>query len=48
MSVEEFSKKMKSIQSAILEFLEDESVEVNKYENIVNLIVDQIILIKLV
>lgn len=39
---------MKSIQSAILEFLEDESVEVNKYENIVNLIVDQIILIKLV
>ena len=38
MSVEEFSTKMKSIQIAALEFLEDESFAEKKYENLVNLI----------
>ncbi|KAK8847105.1 hypothetical protein M9Y10_019685 [Tritrichomonas musculus] len=38
MSIEDFSTKMKSIQIATLEFLEDESVAEKKYENLVNLI----------
>ena len=40
MSIEDFTEKMKKIQSTLLEFLEDESNSENKYESFVKLVSD--------
>lgn len=39
MSSEEFVEKMKNIQSVLLEFLEEESDEESKYDQLYNIIV---------
>ena len=41
MNFEEFVEKKKSIQNALLEFLDDESDADDKFENFVNLVTSQ-------